>query len=85
MQKCNPCRTPIDTDFKLCHDGDPVFDPTLYRNLDGALWYLTFTRPYLSYVVQQVCLYMHDPHEPYFYALKRILRYFRGFLIMVYS
>ncbi|GJW75425.1 ribonuclease H-like domain-containing protein [Tanacetum coccineum] len=30
--------------------------------------------------VQQVCLYMHDPWESYFSALKRILRYVRGTL-----
>ncbi|GJS07721.1 ribonuclease H-like domain-containing protein [Tanacetum coccineum] len=29
-------------------------DPTLYRSLVGALQYLTFTRPYLSYTVQQL-------------------------------
>ncbi|GJS90249.1 ribonuclease H-like domain-containing protein, partial [Tanacetum coccineum] len=28
--------------------------------------------------VPQVCLYMHDPREPHFAALKRILRYVRG-------
>nr|GEX69632.1 ribonuclease H-like domain-containing protein [Tanacetum cinerariifolium] len=33
----------------------------------------------LSADVQQVCLFMHDPREPYFSALKRILRYVRGF------
>ncbi|GKE32364.1 ribonuclease H-like domain-containing protein [Tanacetum coccineum] len=27
--------------------------------------------------VQQVCLYMHDPREPHFLALKRIMRYIR--------
>ncbi|GJX37823.1 ribonuclease H-like domain-containing protein [Tanacetum coccineum] len=32
------------------------------------------------FFVQQVCLYMHDPHEPYFSALKWILRYVRGTL-----
>ncbi|GKA87806.1 ribonuclease H-like domain-containing protein, partial [Tanacetum coccineum] len=31
-------------------------------------------------VVQQVCLHMHDPREPHFSALKRILRYVRGTL-----
>nr|GEZ86852.1 ribonuclease H-like domain-containing protein [Tanacetum cinerariifolium]GEZ89451.1 ribonuclease H-like domain-containing protein [Tanacetum cinerariifolium] len=40
----------------------------------GSLQYLTFTRLDISYAVQQVCLYMHDPREPYFLALKRILR-----------
>ncbi|GJU08396.1 ribonuclease H-like domain-containing protein [Tanacetum coccineum] len=80
MQNCNPCRTLVDTESKLGSDGDPVSDPTLYRSLAGALQYLTFTRPDLSYAVQHVCLYMHDPRDPYFIALKRILRYVRGTL-----
>ncbi|GJX78312.1 ribonuclease H-like domain-containing protein [Tanacetum coccineum] len=46
----------------------------------GALQYLTFTRPDISYAVQQVCLFMHDPREPHLSALKRILRYVRGTL-----
>ncbi|GJS81443.1 ribonuclease H-like domain-containing protein, partial [Tanacetum coccineum] len=73
-------QTPIDTESKLESDGDPVSDPTLYRSLAGSLQYLTFTQPDISYAVQQVCLYMHDPREPYFSALKRILWYFRGTL-----
>ncbi|GKB17034.1 ribonuclease H-like domain-containing protein [Tanacetum coccineum] len=80
MLACNPCRTPDDTDTKLAADGDPVSDHTLYRSLAGALQYLTFTRPDIFYVVQQVCLFMHDPREPHFSALKRILRYVRGTL-----
>ncbi|GJT33877.1 ribonuclease H-like domain-containing protein [Tanacetum coccineum] len=56
---------------------DVVSDPTLYRSLAGSLQYLTFTRPDISYAVQQVCLHMHDHREPHFYALKWILRYVR--------
>ncbi|GKB42339.1 ribonuclease H-like domain-containing protein [Tanacetum coccineum] len=70
MVHCNPSRTPVDTESKLGPDGVPVQDPTLYRSLAGGLHYLTFTRPDLSYAVQQVCLYMHDPREPRFAALK---------------
>ncbi|GJU34408.1 ribonuclease H-like domain-containing protein [Tanacetum coccineum] len=55
--------------------GDPVLDPTLYRSLAGGLQYLTFTRPDISYAVQQICLYMHDPREPHLADLKRLLRY----------
>ncbi|GKC01431.1 ribonuclease H-like domain-containing protein [Tanacetum coccineum] len=80
MQQCNPCRTPVDIESKIRPEGAPVADPTLYRSLAGALQYLTFTRPDLSYAVQQVCLYMHDPQEPHLLALKRILRYVRGTL-----
>ncbi|GKB45405.1 ribonuclease H-like domain-containing protein, partial [Tanacetum coccineum] len=80
MASCNPTRTSVDTESKLGVDGDPVSDPILYRSLAGSLQYLTFTRPDILYVVQQVCLYMHDPREPLFLALKRILRYVRGTL-----
>ncbi|GJV66200.1 ribonuclease H-like domain-containing protein [Tanacetum coccineum] len=75
MQNCNPFRIPVDTESKLGSDGDPVSYPILYRSLAGALQHLTFTRPDLSYTVQQVCLYMHDPRDPHFTALKRILCY----------
>ncbi|GKB62750.1 ribonuclease H-like domain-containing protein [Tanacetum coccineum] len=73
MENCNLNRTPVDIESKLRDDGDLVSDPTLYRSLTGALQYLTFTRPDISYAVQQVCLHMHDPHELHFSALKRIL------------
>ncbi|GJW77789.1 ribonuclease H-like domain-containing protein [Tanacetum coccineum] len=80
MVNCHPSRTPIDTESKLGSDGDPVSDPTLYWSLAGSLQYLTFTRPDISYAVQQVCLYMHNPREPHFLALKQILRYVHGTL-----
>ncbi|GJT19190.1 ribonuclease H-like domain-containing protein [Tanacetum coccineum] len=80
MVNCNPGRTHVDTESKLGDDDDPVSNPTLYQSLAGALQYLTFSRPDLSYAVQQVFLYMHDPREPYFSAFKRILRYVRGTL-----
>ncbi|GJU55217.1 ribonuclease H-like domain-containing protein [Tanacetum coccineum] len=77
MEHCNPCRTHIDTESNLGPEGDSVNDPTLYRSLAGALQYLTFTQPGITYAVQQVCLHMHDPHEHHLAALKRILRYVR--------
>ncbi|GJZ32577.1 ribonuclease H-like domain-containing protein [Tanacetum coccineum] len=80
MVSCNSSRAPIDTESKLGDNGDLVSNPMLYRILAGSLQYLTFTQPDISYVVQQVCLYMHDPHEPHLSALKRILRYVRGSL-----
>ncbi|GKC16629.1 ribonuclease H-like domain-containing protein, partial [Tanacetum coccineum] len=38
------------------------------------------TKSKLGPEVQQICLYMHDPRELHFAALKRILRYVRGTL-----
>ncbi|GKD40809.1 ribonuclease H-like domain-containing protein [Tanacetum coccineum] len=78
MVRCN--RTPVDTESKLGDDGDSISDPTLYWSLVGSLQYLTYTRPDISYAVQHVCLYMHDPRKPHFSALKRVSRYIRGTL-----
>ena len=79
MTDCKPCSTLVDTQAKLSADlGDPVADPTAYRSLAGALQYLTFTRPDLTYAVQQVCFHMPDPRESHLAALKRLLRYICG-------
>ena len=79
MTDCKPCSTPVDTQVKLSAAlGDPMADPTDYRSLAGALQYLTFTSPDLTYAVQQVCLHMHDPRESHLAALKRLLCYVRG-------
>jgi hypothetical protein len=51
-----------------------------FRSIAGALQYLTLTRPDLAYAVQQVCLLMHVPQEPYLALIKRILRYVKGTL-----
>jgi hypothetical protein len=69
MTDCKPCSTPVDTQAKLSATlGDLVADPTAYKSLAGALQYLTFTGPDLTYAVQQICLHMHDPRESPCYA-----------------
>ncbi|KAK1420492.1 hypothetical protein QVD17_22136 [Tagetes erecta] len=79
MSSCKPVATPVDTNTKLsATDGDPFENITLYRQLAGALQYLTFTRPDISYAVQQICIHMHAPRTSHFNALKRILRYIQG-------
>ncbi|KAJ9554477.1 hypothetical protein OSB04_018522 [Centaurea solstitialis] len=61
MENCKPVATPVDTNSKLSLSaGKPVDDPSLYRSLAGALQYLTFTLPDISYAVQQICLFMHE-------------------------
>ncbi|KAK4352696.1 hypothetical protein RND71_028214 [Anisodus tanguticus] len=79
MSSCKSTSTPVDTKPKLsAAAGVPYEDPTSYRSLAGALQYLTFTRPDITYAVQQVCLFMHDPRVEHMNALKRIIRYIQG-------
>jgi hypothetical protein len=73
------CPTLVDTKLKLsAKTSTPYEDPSLYRSLSGALQYLTFTRPDITYAVQQICLFMHDPMDDHMYSLRRILRYIQG-------
>ncbi|GJV30012.1 ribonuclease H-like domain-containing protein [Tanacetum coccineum] len=72
MLNCNLTRTPVGIESILGLKGIPISDPTLYRSLAGGIQYLTFTCPDLSYVMKQICLYMHAPHLA---ALKRIICY----------
>ncbi|KAL2936002.1 Retrovirus-related Pol polyprotein from transposon RE1 [Bienertia sinuspersici] len=79
MSHCKPSPTPVDSQGKLSSlNSAPFADPSLYRRLCGALQYLTFTRPDISYAVQQVCLFMHAPTDAHMAALKRIIRYLQG-------
>jgi hypothetical protein len=58
MSDCKPCSTLVDTHAKISEDdGAPVADAMSYRSLTNVLQYLTFSRPDIAYVVQQVsCL-----------------------------
>ncbi|XP_071739331.1 uncharacterized mitochondrial protein AtMg00810-like [Rutidosis leptorrhynchoides] len=81
LSNCNQVLTPVDTTPKLgAKDGLPVADPTKFRSLEGALQYLTFTRPDISYAVQRIFLHMHNPRESHLHALRRIVRYLQGTL-----
>uniref|UniRef100_A0A2N9GK89 Reverse transcriptase Ty1/copia-type domain-containing protein n=1 Tax=Fagus sylvatica TaxID=28930 RepID=A0A2N9GK89_FAGSY len=81
MMDSKPAKTPSCPNTRLSlHDGDPLPDPHAYRSLVGALHYLTFTRPDISFSVHQVCQYMSAPTTIHLAAAKRILRYLRGTL-----
>jgi len=53
-------------------------DPTRFRQIIGALQYLTFTRLDICYAVNKVCQFMHAHTESHWAAVKRILRYLKG-------
>jgi hypothetical protein len=71
----------VDTQAKVSSTfRPPIADPTQFRSLTRALQYLTFTRSDIAYVVQQICLHMHDPRKPHLIVMKRVLCYLRGSL-----
>ena len=73
MTGAKPMYTPSEKWLTL--EGEPV-DQKLYQQAVGSLMFLqTATRPDLSFSVNQVARFMHDPREPHWVAVKRILRY----------
>uniref|UniRef100_A0A2N9HMZ1 Integrase catalytic domain-containing protein n=1 Tax=Fagus sylvatica TaxID=28930 RepID=A0A2N9HMZ1_FAGSY len=67
--------TPIEYNNRLnTHDGEPLPDATLYRQLVGSLVYLTVTRPDISYAVHIVSQFMAAPRSFHYAAILQILR-----------
>ncbi|XP_028052956.1 uncharacterized protein LOC114257400 [Camellia sinensis] len=76
MTTYKPCNSPVSVKPSLAPDFALPFDqPELYRNIVGALQYLTITRPDLSFSVNQACQHMHAPTIAHFVAVKRLLCY----------
>ncbi|XP_020672132.1 uncharacterized protein LOC110092095 [Dendrobium catenatum] len=78
MQNSKEVATPISIKTPQSSASPDFSNPTLYRQLVGALQYLTLTRPDITYAVNKACQHMHSPTDQHFDALKRILRYLRG-------
>ncbi|XP_019191042.1 PREDICTED: uncharacterized protein LOC109185558 [Ipomoea nil] len=80
MVDCKPLATPAAV-TKAVTPSDELFDnPTQYRRIVGALWYLTITRPDLSFAVNRLCQFMHSPTVDHWALVKRVLRYVKGTL-----
>ena len=81
MLTCKPSSTPYSSTTRLTKtQARPLSNPTSFRSLMGALQYLTFTQPDLSFSVNQVCQFMHASIDVHLMVAKRILRYLRGTL-----
>jgi hypothetical protein len=79
MLHCSSFKTPCVPNTRLSTTcGKPLTDVHAYHSLVGALHYLTFTKPDLSFAVHQVCQFMHAPTDIHLTPAKRILCYVRG-------
>jgi hypothetical protein len=63
----------------LAHEGEALSaeDATKYRSIIGALQYLTFTHPDISFLVNKVCQYLHSPTSIHWTIVKRILQFLK--------
>jgi hypothetical protein len=79
MSSCKAVDTPASSSSKLLLSSDTQYsDPTRYRQIVGALQYLSFTRPDICYAVNKVCQFMHSSTDGHRSLVKRIVRYLQG-------
>ena len=79
MVDCAPVRTPIDPNVKLGKGEDsPPMNHHQYQPLVGKLMYLTHTWPDISFVLNLLSQFMHQPHEILRQAAHRVLAYLKG-------
>lgn len=71
--------TPMQVSPKLSlYSGSVLEDESEYRMVVGSLQYLAFTRPDISYAVNRLSQFMHQPTTEHWQAAKRVLRYLAG-------
>ena len=62
MSNCKPCHTPMLTNPPLSKlSGDPLSNIEQYRQVVGSLQYITLTRPDISFSVNKLSQFMHQP------------------------
>lgn len=58
-------------------DGSLFTDDQTYRQIVGALQYLSLTRPDIAFVVGKLSQFMHCPSSVHLTSVKRVLRYLK--------
>jgi histone deacetylase 1/2 len=78
MENVTACPTPMVTGRQFTIEGEPMTDPTLFRQAMGALQYLINTRPDIAFSVNKLSQYMCSPTLEHWQGIKRIFRYLKG-------
>lgn len=80
MNKCNAAARPLEIRAKLRKEtNDEFLSVTFYKQIIGSLRYLCNTRPYICQSVGLLSRFMDKPQEWHFIAVKRMLRYIKGY------
>jgi len=81
MSGAKPVQTPLPTSPPISlHSGTILSDPSQYRTVVGSLQYLSLTRPDISFTVNKLSQFMHQPTSDHWELVKRLLRYLCGTL-----
>ena len=80
MQAAKPVHTPLPTSLSSIKlsSGSTLSNPTEYRTIVGNLQYLSLTCPDISFVVNKMSQFMHQPTDEHWTLVKRILCYLNG-------
>jgi len=79
MEHSKPHQLPMGSHIKLTNFvRKKLTSPDVFRRLVGKLIYLTITRLDISFAVQVLSQFMHEPTEDHLAAAKHVLRYFRS-------
>jgi hypothetical protein len=71
---CSPMSS---TTSLTAHEGESFPDVTLFQSTIGALQYLSFTRPDISFTVNKLSQFMHKPIVIHWQSIKQLLRYLK--------
>jgi hypothetical protein len=81
MATAKPTTTPLcSTTPLILNDGSAAADAKQFRSIVGALQYVTLTRPDLSFSINKLSQFMHQPTATHLQQLKRTLRYLKNTL-----
>lgn len=79
MEDSKSCATPMATTPNLSKQtGTLLHSMTEYRQVVGALQYLTLTRPDIAFAVNKLAQFLHCATDVHWQACKRLLRYLNG-------
>ncbi|KAL0440589.1 UNVERIFIED_CONTAM: Retrovirus-related Pol polyprotein from transposon RE2 [Sesamum latifolium] len=79
LDDAKPAATPLPTGIKFAaSSGSVLGSPDRYRRLIGRLLYLGFSRPDISFPVQQLSQFIQHPREPHWDAAIHLVQYLKG-------
>ncbi|KAL0345293.1 UNVERIFIED_CONTAM: Retrovirus-related Pol polyprotein from transposon RE2 [Sesamum radiatum] len=79
MTKAKPTATPLPPGIKFEADAGPLLPHSdRYRRPVGRLFYLGFSRPDISFVVQKLSQFIQSPRQAHWDAALHLIRYLKG-------